>query len=298
MQDLNDKITGGTLTAAEWNEVPSEIQNVIEGLGISLSSGDLNQLGKAIAGYVANGNFYTGGGVVNAYTLAAIGLKQVSPAYTDGFESQFIVPITSTGPTTYNVAGLGVKDVVLQGDVALSGGELIAGRYATIIYDTALGKGVLQNPFAAADEVAIFAHQEASGVDGGAATSGAFETRTIDTTILNEISGASLAANVVTLPAGTYEVEWENILYSTNGTANRLRNTSDSLSFPGLTVEANSSSGHGIAAPGTAKFTIAGAKDFELQSYPAASHADGYGRSAAGGAGTNTYLLIKITKVA
>ena len=49
MQDLNDKVTGGTLTAAEWNEVPSELQNVIEGLGITLSGADLNQLGKAIS---------------------------------------------------------------------------------------------------------------------------------------------------------------------------------------------------------------------------------------------------------
>ena len=49
MEDLNDKVLGGNLPAIEWNQVPSEIQNVIENLGISLSNGDLNQLGKAIA---------------------------------------------------------------------------------------------------------------------------------------------------------------------------------------------------------------------------------------------------------
>ena len=47
MQDLNDKITGNELTAAEWNEVPSEIQNAIEASGQALSSGDLTQLRKA-----------------------------------------------------------------------------------------------------------------------------------------------------------------------------------------------------------------------------------------------------------
>ena len=81
MQDLNDKITGNSLTAPEWNEVPSEIQNIIEGLGITLSGGDLNQLGKAIAGYVANGSFYTDSGAADAYVLSVIGSKQALPAY-------------------------------------------------------------------------------------------------------------------------------------------------------------------------------------------------------------------------
>ncbi len=84
MEDLNDKITGGTLLATEWNQVPSEIQNVIEGLSISLSAGDLDQLGKGIAGYVANGTFYTDSGIADAYVLTQIGLKQGPTAYTDG----------------------------------------------------------------------------------------------------------------------------------------------------------------------------------------------------------------------
>ena len=47
-------------------EVPSEIQNIIETFGIALSSGDLNQLGKAISGYIANGTFYTDSGAADA----------------------------------------------------------------------------------------------------------------------------------------------------------------------------------------------------------------------------------------
>lgn len=54
MQDLNDKVIGGELTAAEWNEVPSELQNVIEASGQTLSSGDLTQLRKASCLILAN----------------------------------------------------------------------------------------------------------------------------------------------------------------------------------------------------------------------------------------------------
>ena len=57
MQDLNDKVTGGFLPAVEWNEVPSEIQNVIEDANITLSPLDLFQLSKAISVYASEGIF-------------------------------------------------------------------------------------------------------------------------------------------------------------------------------------------------------------------------------------------------
>ncbi len=131
MQDLNDKITGNTLTAVEWNEVPSEIQNVIEGLGQTLTSGDLNQLGKAIAGYVSNGNFYTESGIADAYVLSVVGLKQRAPTYTNGFKITFIAGNTNTGASTVNVAGLGVKNIKLSGGGNPLAGS-ISGRVALI----------------------------------------------------------------------------------------------------------------------------------------------------------------------
>lgn len=138
MDDLNDKVTGGTLTAAEWNQVPSEIQSVIEGLGITLSGGDLNQLGKAIAGYVANGTFYTDSGAADAYVLSVIGSKQAPTAYTDGLEAVFIVGNTNTGASTVNVAGLGVKSIKKSSaTVALAAGELVAGAEYILIFDLA-----------------------------------------------------------------------------------------------------------------------------------------------------------------
>ena len=127
MQDLNDKVTGGTLTATEWNEVPSEIQNVIEALGITLSSGDLNQLGKAIAGYVANATFYTDSGAADAYVLTTIGSKQSLTAYTDGATFEFIAGNPGTGAATVNVAGLGVKNIKLSDGTDPAAGD-ITGR--------------------------------------------------------------------------------------------------------------------------------------------------------------------------
>ena len=134
MMNLTGKVTGNNLTAAEWNELPAEVQNVITGLGIGLSSGDLNQLGKAIAGYVANGNFYTDSGAADAYVLTLVGVKQTQPSYTNGTLIRFIAGNTNTGASTVNKDGLGVKSLLLFG-AAVPAGFIEAGSTITAIYD-------------------------------------------------------------------------------------------------------------------------------------------------------------------
>ena len=119
MQLLNDKIDGSgspenVLPAAEWNQLPTELQNIITALGMTLSNGDLNQLGKALAGYVANGAFYTDSGIADAYVLNAVGGKQSLPEYTDGAKVEFVTTNPNTGAATVNVTGNGVKNIKLN----------------------------------------------------------------------------------------------------------------------------------------------------------------------------------------
>lgn len=134
MQDLNDKITGGLLTAAEWNELPSEVQNIIEQTGQTLSALDLNQLGKGVAGYSAYGDFYDDTGAVNAYVLTVIGTKQAPTAYVDGFRVRFVTDNTNTGASTINVAGLGVKAIEKVSSGAIIAGTLNAGEITELTY--------------------------------------------------------------------------------------------------------------------------------------------------------------------
>jgi hypothetical protein len=145
MEDLNDKITGGNLSATEWNEVPSELQNVIEQLGHTLSAGDLNQLGKAIAGYGASGDFYTGGGTADAQTLTKIGTKQAPAFLTDGMRVRWRPSVNNTGAATINVNALGVKSIVLEDASALAAGDLSTTRDALARYDLANDRFVLAN---------------------------------------------------------------------------------------------------------------------------------------------------------
>ncbi len=138
MQDLNDKITGGSLTAPEWNEIPSELQNIIEDLGLVLSSGDLNQLGKAIVDYASAGTFYSETGVADAYVATIIGAKQglhALSAVTDGAIVRFRPGNVNTGASTLNVNSLGVKDVVRENGDVLSVGDLDTTRDTAVRWD-------------------------------------------------------------------------------------------------------------------------------------------------------------------
>lgn len=134
MKLLSNKITGNTLTAAEWDELALEIERIITANGISLSSGDLNQLGKGISEYVANANFYASTGGPVAYTLTQSVFKNPA-SLTDGMSARFRPNANNSGSVTVNVAGLGVKAVLSEAGTALTGGELQTNRDAFIRYD-------------------------------------------------------------------------------------------------------------------------------------------------------------------
>lgn len=139
MQDLNDKVTGNTLPATEWNEVPTELQNIIEDTGQTLSGVDLDQLGKGIASYVASGDFYIDSGTANSYVLSGVGSKQVPPAYVNGMKIRFLPANSNTGASTVNVATLGVKNLRRVDGTALQANDLQATVPVSFQYDTASG---------------------------------------------------------------------------------------------------------------------------------------------------------------
>jgi len=134
MEDLNDKILGGNLSAPEWNQVPSEIQNVIEKTGQSLTNSDIDQLGKGIANYVGNSNFYVDSGIENSYVLTSIGSNQPITDYTVGLTVEFIPTNTNTDASVVNVSSLG--DKVILGTTSVAN-QIVAGVRTVLKYDGA-----------------------------------------------------------------------------------------------------------------------------------------------------------------
>jgi hypothetical protein len=104
--------------------------------------------------------------------------------------------------------------------------------------------------------------EKTAGTVGGASSSGSFLTRTLNTSVTNEISGASLASNQITLPSGTYYIFATSPIWGGDETKLKLRNTTDSSD---TLIGLSEYGGSQIRAFIIGRFTIASQKVFEIQ---------------------------------
>ena len=144
---------------------------------------------------------------------------------------------------------------------------------------------------------AHFLDQKASGTSGATLTNATFNTRELQTTVYNDITGASLSSNQITLPAGTYEVDgWLSLTTTGQSGQSHLYNVTDSA----VLVPSGNSSSSTSNARSTfgGKFTIAATKVIALRTWPGISG----GSPGAGGPATTgqpeVYASIRIKKVA
>lgn len=143
---------------------------------------------------------------------------------------------------------------------------------------------------------------KSAGTEGGTFTSGDWRTRTLNTVSTNEISGASLSSNQITLPAGTFFIIASAPGHQVNRHQARLRNTTD-----GTTTLAGTTEYAGVDAATAGgmsrsfivgRFTIAAQKVFEIQHQSSVTKSgDGFGNAADHGE-TELYSWALIWKVA
>jgi len=151
----------------------------------------------------------------------------------------------------------------------------------------------------ASPTTAIFNETQASGTQGGTFTSGSYLKRTLNTTVINNIVGCSIAASVITLPAGTYEVSGSANGYRVDIHKSRLQNTSDATTLQiGTTELSGPASGAETRTFIDGGFTLAASKTIELQHRCQDTLAT-FGWGVASGFGdSEIYSQITITKVA
>lgn len=99
---------------------------------------------------------------------------------------------------------------------------------------------------------------EPSGTNGGTFTQGADRTRVLNTIVVNNITGAGLATNQITLPIGTFYIQWrtpgvavvahQSILYNITAAAAALTGSSTS-SGPNSSTDSVGSGTLVLAAP-------------------------------------------------
>jgi hypothetical protein len=108
--------------------------------------------------------------------------------------------------------------------------------------------------------------EKSSGTTGGTFTSGSFQTRDLNTSLTNEISGASLSSNQIILPSGTYYIDATAPAFQIDKHKAKLRNITDSSDTLIGTSEFSQYFGaYTTTSFVTGRFTIASQKTFELQ---------------------------------
>lgn len=168
------------------------------------------------------------------------------------------------------------------------------------LYFTSAGVSVFQADGVAGTSLsyAIFNESQASGTDGGTFTSGSYVKRTLNTTVVNTITGCSIASSVMTLPAGTYQVLATAPAYFTNENKAKLRNTTAGTDI--ALGQASYSGGGTVTVSSMVQtyFTLAGSTLIELQHRASATRAgNGLGTSCGYG-DSEIYSQITIVKVA
>lgn len=141
--------------------------------------------------------------------------------------------------------------------------------------------------------------EKSSGTQGGA-TSAGDNTCSLNTIKTNEITGASLSSNQITLPAGTYYIDASVLGFFSNRIRGFLRNITDSsdtiLGQSGYSV-AISPASQGVTKV-CGRFTIASQKVFEVKLYAQAARAtNGFGVSTDDGR-TEIYTDVQIWRTA
>lgn len=129
--------TGSQYTAAAATTIIDETNNVITSSGQTASEATKDQMAKALANYASHGDMFVedAGSAANAYILDGAGSQKNPTALVNGMRVRFEVVNASTGASTANVGSLGAKNIFRNG-AALSGGELVAGLIADLIYDS------------------------------------------------------------------------------------------------------------------------------------------------------------------
>ena len=142
---------------------------------------------------------------------------------------------------------------------------------------------------------------KATNTAGGTATTGSWAARTLNTSVVNTITGASLATNQITLPAGKYLVTARGSFYRTGNTQMRLRSTTTSTEIvsPNVSmtyyIDGAVTIGIGGEVVLSGVLNLSAEEKFELQYYCSRTQAsDGLGVARNVGSESEVYAEVTI----
>ena len=212
-------------------------------------------------------------------TISNTGLLTL-PTSTDTLVGKATADVFTNKTFDANGAGNSLSNVDVADLANGTDGELItwgASAEPTTVAVGAAGQSLKSNGPGAAPtfqddsfsgELLHIRDEKTSGTAGGTLTSGSYQTRVLNTVKTNEIAGASLSINQVSLPAGEYYAEFsapagfivrhKAILYDTTGAAALIVGSSEYSTNNNTDIVQTRSFGSG-------RFTLSGTSVLELQ---------------------------------
>jgi hypothetical protein len=103
--------------------------------------------------------------------------------------------------------GAGLVTVAGAAGVTVNGAATLPQYSSATLVRTASDAWTIYTSSSAWDRRVQVEEQQTAGTHGGTFTTGAWRTRTLNTSMINNVAGASLASSQLTLPAGTYAAE-------------------------------------------------------------------------------------------
>lgn len=135
MQDIATKVEGSQLTAAEFNQIPSELENLITSSGQTLSKDNVNQAATAVAIYAGLGDFYSTSGTADAIILSPVGNMKAPLRYYNGLRVRFIASANNTGIVNIAIQSLSSVSLLNNKGEPLNAGELVTGQEYSATFD-------------------------------------------------------------------------------------------------------------------------------------------------------------------
>ena len=121
------------------------------------------------------------------------------------------------------------------------------------------------NPYAS--RMLYVRDEKTDATPGGSSVAGVNQ-RDLNTVVINNISGASLGSNQITLPAGTYYIDATAPSYLSNRTCLDLYNVTDfGIQLPGSPTYSGATGATVVPDKVRGEFTITGTKVFRLNHY-------------------------------
>jgi hypothetical protein len=146
------------------------------------------------------------------------------------------------------------------------------------------------------DSYAVIADVKSSGTAGGTFSTGNWRTRDLNTEIVDTDGIVSISSNQFTLQAGSYLINAISSAYKISNTVLKLYNITDSSDTAfGMTGYIPNTENNQTNIHLTTRFTISGAKVFELQQAGAGSE-NTYGMGVNHSFGSEIYTIIEIYK--